>query len=148
MGFHIWDEERTREKTIKRNIIFIYFLFPFSLKYEFQNYLDMNYSIIRNILYSNICRRHNFLYNEFSYLGSRENKRENNKKKYYFHLFLFPFSLQSQFQNYLDMNFSIMKNILYSNHCRRHYFLYSKFQTSLRTHPYSGRSANSYSREK
>jgi len=63
MGFEIGDPERTREKTIK--ILFSFILFPFSLEYEFQNYMDMNYSILRNILYKNIYRIYNFLYRRF-----------------------------------------------------------------------------------
>jgi hypothetical protein len=46
-------------------LFFIFNLFPFSLESEFQNYLDMKYPMITNIIDSNDCRRHNFLYNGF-----------------------------------------------------------------------------------
>jgi hypothetical protein len=78
----------------------------------------MNYSIIRNIIYSNHCRMQNLLYNEFWVSWWRENKRENYKILFFI---LFPFSLKYEFQNYLDIIFYIMRNILYRNICRRHF---------------------------
>jgi hypothetical protein len=50
---------------------------------------------------------------------TRENKRENNKIKinmiwflFSFNFDLFPFSLESEFQNYLDMKYFMITNII------------------------------------
>ena len=101
--FKIRDQERIREKTIKINIIFIYFYFiPFLSSFWISKLHGYEFSIMRNIIYRNMCRRHNFLYRRFWVLGWRENKRENYKNKYYFHLFLF-YSL-SLFNLYFKTN--------------------------------------------